>query len=91
MLGALTAEPESELGTSVRQGRFFLFFGLLQVWSIAAGFVVGVGFTLGSAIDAIVLLVCLLLAFSKSRPLHVAGLALVWIAYLASAVVDIQA
>jgi len=91
MLGALTAEPEVDPDTSVRQGRFFVIFGLLQVWSIAAGFVLGLGFTPGAALDVVVLLTCLVLVFSKSRSLHVAGLAVVWIAYLASAVVEIRA
>ena len=31
-----------------------MIFALLQAWSIAAGFVLGLGFTIDSAIDAIV-------------------------------------
>jgi hypothetical protein len=88
MLGALGAEPEGERDSSVRQSRFFVIFALLQVWSIAAGFVLGVGLTLDAAIDAIVLLTCLMLASSTSRPLHVAGLTVVWIAYIAGAVLE---
>lgn len=88
MLGALSAEPEGERDSSVRQSRFFVIFALLQVWSIAAGFVLGTGFTLDAAIDAIVLLTCLVLASSTSRPLHVAGLTVVWIAYVTGAVVE---
>ena len=91
MLGALASDPEAEPDASVRQGRFFVIFGLLQVWSIAAGFVLGVGFTLGSAFDTVVLVMCLVLASSKSRPVHNLGLAVVWIAYLASAVVEVRA
>ena len=88
LLGALAAEPEGNQNAIVRQSRFFLIFGLCQVWSITAGFVVGVGFTLDSIFDAIALLVCLVLASSTSRPLHVAGLAVVWIAYLTGAVLE---
>ena len=44
--------------------------------------------TLHDAIDAIVLLTCLVLASSTSRPLHVAGLTVVWIAYVAGAVLE---
>jgi hypothetical protein len=84
----LGAEPEGERDSSVRQSRFFVIFALLQVWSIAAGFVLGVGLTLDAAIDAIVLLTCLMLASSTSRPLHVAGLTVVWIAYIAGAVLE---
>ncbi|MFW2388715.1 MAG: hypothetical protein ACN4G0_10285 [Polyangiales bacterium] len=91
MLGALTAESDVDADAGVRQGRFFVIFALLQVWSIAAGFVLGEGFTIGAAFDVLVLVTCLVLAFSQSRPLHVAGLALIWIAYLASAVIDIRA
>jgi hypothetical protein len=88
MLGALAAEPEGERDSSIRQSRFFVIFALLQVWSIAAGFVLGAGFTLDIAIDAIVLLTCLMLAASTSRPLHLAGLTVVWIAYIAGAVFE---
>ena len=91
MLGALAAEPGDDLESGVRQSRFFLIFALLQAWSIAAGFVLDVGFTPGSALDAIVLVACLALATSRSRPLHTSGLAIVWLAYLASAVVEIRA
>jgi len=91
MLGALAADPEADPDASVRPSRFFVIFGLLQVWSIAAGFVFGVGFTPGSALDAVVLVMCLVLASSKSRPIHNLGLAVVWIAYLASTVVEMRA
>jgi len=84
MLGALGAEHDS----SVRQSRFFVIFALLQVWSIAAGFVLGAGLTMDTAIDAIVLLTCLVLASSTSRPLHVAGLTVVWVAYVTGAVLE---
>ncbi|TFH32731.1 MAG: hypothetical protein E4H00_00700 [Myxococcales bacterium] len=88
MLGALSAEPEGEQDSIVRQGRFFVIFGLLQVWSIATGFVLGTGLTLGATIGAAVLLTCLVLASSTSRPLHRTGLAVVWVAYLAGAVLE---
>ena len=88
MLGALSAEPGGEQDSSVRQGRFFVIFALLQVWSIAAGFVLGAGLTMDTAIDAIVLLTCLVLASSTSRPLHVAGLTVVWVAYVTGAVLE---
>ena len=91
MLGALAASPESDSEAAVRQGRFFVIFGLLQVWSIAAGFVWGVGFTPGSALDLIVLVVCVALATSKNRSLHVAGLVVVWLAYIASTIIDARA
>lgn len=58
-------------------------------WSIATGFVRGVGLTLASALDAVVLVTCIALARSKSRAFHVAGLTLVWIAYSVGAVLDI--
>ena len=88
MLGALAADPEGQEESAVRQSRFFVIFALLQVWSIAAGFVVGVGFTTASAIDAIALVTCLVLASSRSRSVHYAGLAVIWLTYLASAVLD---
>jgi hypothetical protein len=88
MLGALGAEDAGERDSSVRQSRFFVIFALLQVWSIAASFFLGAGLTLPDAIDAIVLLTCLVLASSTSRPLHVAGLTVVWIAYVAGAVLE---
>ena len=88
MLGALGAEPEGARDSSVRQSRFFVIFALLQVWSIAAGFVLGAGLTMDTAIDAIVLLTCLVLASSTSRPLHVAGLTVVWVAYVTGAVLE---
>ena len=88
MLGALAAEPEGTQEPNVLQSRFFLVFGLLQAWSIAAGFVLGVGFTLDSALDAVVLAMCLMLARSTSRQLHAAGLAVIWIAYVANILVD---
>jgi hypothetical protein len=91
MLGALAADPEPSQVNSVRQERFFVIFALVQAWSIAAGFVLGVGFTLASALDLVVLLTCLALATAKSRAFHTAGLVIVWLAYLASAVVEIQA
>ena len=91
MLGALAAAPEGDRESGVRQSRFFVIFGLLQVWSIAAGFVLGVGFTLGSALDAIVLVTCMVLASSASRSLHVTGLTVVWIVYLARAALEMRA
>jgi hypothetical protein len=50
-----------------------------------------VGFTIASALDAVVLLTCLALAFSKSRWVHTVGLALVWVSYLAGAIVEVRA
>lgn len=91
MLGALSASPEADHDSAVRQWRFFVVFGLLQVWSIAAGFVWGVGFTPGSALDLLVLIVCVVLATSRNRSLHVAGLVVVWLAYIASAVIEARA
>lgn len=91
MLGALAAETGGDPGSSTRHSRFFAIFGLLQVWSIAAGFVLGVGFTLGSAVDAGVLLTCVVLATSKSRPLHIAGLVVTWLLYLVGALLEMQA
>ncbi len=88
MLGALAAEPEGNQNAIVRQSRFFVIFALLQVWSIAAGFLVGVGLTLDSVFDGIALVTCVVLASSTSRPLHVAGLTVVWIAYLTGAVLE---
>lgn len=85
MVSALRAEQQGQVISSVNQSRFLVIFGLLQAWSIAADFVLGLGFTLGSALSAIVMLTCLLLAWSTNRRLHVYGLALVWSAYIASA------
>ena len=88
MLGALAADPGGEEESAVRQSRFFVIFGLLQAWSIAAGIVIGVGFGPASAIDAVALVTCLVLAASKSRTVHYAGLAIIWLGYIASAVLD---
>jgi hypothetical protein len=91
MLGALRVQDEGQRDSTVVQSRFFMIFGLVQVWSIAAGFILGVGFTLGSALNAIVLLVCLVLASSTSRRSDIPGLAVVWIAYIASDVLEARA
>ena len=85
MLSALRAEQQAQAIASVSQGRFFVMFGLLQLWSIAADFVLGIGFTSGSALNVLVVLTCVLLAWSTNRRLHASGLALVWSAYIASA------
>ena len=91
MLGALAVSPEAEPEISVRQGRVFVVVGLLQVWSIAAGYVLGVGFTPGSALDVVVLAICVVLARSKSMKLHTAGLVVVWLAYIASVYLEVRA
>ena len=88
MLGAFAAEPTDDPGASTRHTRFFIIFGLLQVWGIAAGFVLGVGLTPEVAFDAVVLVTCFVLALSTSRALHVAGLAIVWIAYVGQALYE---
>lgn len=88
MLGALAADPEGEQDSAVHQSRFFVIFALLQAWSIAAGFVLGVGFAVASATDAVALVTCLVLAASKNRTVHYAGLAVIWLSYIASAVFD---
>lgn len=88
MTGALTASADEGPDAAMRQSRFFVVFGLLQLWSLATGPVWGLGFTFASALDVVVLLVCAALATSRSRPLHVSGLTVVWIAYLASAILD---
>jgi hypothetical protein len=88
MLGALAADPGGEQESVVRQKRFFVIFGLLQVWSIAAGFVIGVGFTVAGAIDAVALVMCVVLASTRNHAVHVAGLAVIWLTYIASALLD---
>ena len=88
MLGALAADPADEAASAHRQGRFFVIFGLLQVWSIAAELVVGGGFSVGSALDIVVLLTCVALVTSRSRQLHAAGLAVVAIAYAVGAALE---
>ena len=91
MLGALSAEPGNDADSIVRQSRFFVIFGLLQGWSIAAGFVLGVGFTPGSALDLVILVACVPLAVSRNRAVHAAGLAVVWLCYIGGAIVDVRA
>ena len=85
MVSALRDERKGAPDASIHQSRFFIMFGLLQAWSIAADFVLGIGFNPGSVLNAIVLLTCLLLARSTRRRLHNAGLGVVWITYIASA------
>ena len=85
MLGALTADPDGDDDAAVRQTRFFVIFALVQAWSIAVGFVLGVGFTSESTVDAIILVTCLVLASTTNRSVHVVGLAVVWLMYLAGA------
>ena len=46
------------------------------------------GFTVDNVIDAIVLVTCPVLASSASRPLHVAGQTVVWIACVTGAVLE---
>lgn len=91
MLGALAAEPGDDAQSIGRQTRFFIIFGLLQVWSIAAGFVLGVGFTIESVLDLVVLLACVPLVLSRNRSVHAVGLAVVWIAYIAGAILEVGA
>lgn len=88
LIGALSADGEGEDVSIVRQNRFFVIFALVHAWSIAAGFVVGAGFTIDSVLEAIAMLLCLLLAYSTSRPLHVAGLAVMWIAYIVGTLLE---
>jgi len=85
MISALRDERNGTQDSSVHQSRFFTIFGLLQAWSIAADFVLGIGVTAGSALNATVLLTCLLLAWSTGRRIHHVGLGLVWLAYIANA------
>jgi hypothetical protein len=88
MLGALAADPQGEQESAVRQSRFFVIFGLLQVWGFAAGFVVGTGFTVASATEVVALATCVVLASSRNQRVHYAGLAVMWLIYIASAVRD---
>ena len=88
MLGALAADPEGKQESAVRQSRFFVIFALLQAWGIAASFVVGTGFTAVIAIEVVALVTCLVLASSKNRTVHYAGLAIMWLTYIASGVLD---
>lgn len=88
MTGALSASAIEGPGASVRQRRFFVVFGLLQVWSLCTSFVWGLGFTFANTLDLVLLLVCIALATSRSRPLHISGLTIVWIAYLVGAILD---
>lgn len=88
MLGALTDEPDTASDQVVRQGRFFFIFALVQLWSIATGYVLGVGFTAASAVDLAVFVTCIVLAVSSSRQVHVVGLVIVWIAYIGGALME---
>lgn len=90
MLGALT-DQDSPADATVRQGRFFVIFAALQVWSVAAGYVLGVGFTLGSALDLVVLVTSLVLAFAKTRRIHSAGLVVVALVYIVRAILELRA
>ena len=67
LLGALTEEVESGPNQVIRQSRFFVMFGLVQLWSVAAGVILGQGFGLPSLLDTIVFVMCMALAFSSSR------------------------
>lgn len=91
MLGALSTDLDEDPEAAMSQGRFFVIFALLGVWSICVGFVLGFGFTIESALDLVVIVTCLLLAFSKSQTVHVAGLAVVWITYLCGSLLDLAA
>ena len=91
MLGALAADPEGGESLAMRQTRFFVIFALVHVWSVAAGFVLGAGLTLDSALDIVVIVTSLALASTTRRPAHVAGLTVIWIVYLVGGVLDAAA
>lgn len=66
----------------VLQRRFLALFGALQVWSIAASFIIGEGLSAGRTLDLVVLLTCVVLSFTTKRRMHTLGLLTVWGAYL---------
>lgn len=90
LLGALT-DQDGPADAAVRQGRFFVIFAALQIWSVAAGYVLGVGFTMASALDLVVLLASLVLAFAKTRRIHSAGLVVVALVYIVRAFLELRA
>jgi hypothetical protein len=83
MLGAQAAgDPRGRVpGT-----RFLVLFGAVQVWSIAASFVVGEGFSIGRVLDLLALITCVALIRVDSQSVRRAGLLLVWGAYIANGV-----
>jgi hypothetical protein len=65
--------------------QFFGAVALLQLWVIGVDLLLGYGFTVGGALNAVALAVVLVLAVSKRTSLHAACTALAWVLFLTAA------
>jgi hypothetical protein len=68
--------------------QFFVFVALLQAWVFGVDLMFGGGFTAGSALNAVVGLIALALATTKSPGNHQAGTAAAWLVFVASLVLQ---
>jgi len=64
--------------------QFFVFLAILQVWNLLADLVLNRGFTDSGAFSIVVMVVFLVLSFSRNPNLHRMGHATVWILFLAT-------
>ena len=88
VLGAAREDPQTETPEALNRSGFFWIFALVHVWEVFAGFVLGTGFTTGSAIAAVIGAICVALALTNQRRIHVLGLAWIALLYIATAVVS---
>lgn len=88
VLGAAGEESQTETPAALNRSGFFWIFALLHVWEVLAGLVLGVGFTTGSAIAAVITAICVILALTNQRRIHILGLVLLALLYVATAVIS---
>ncbi len=91
LLGTQASDGTEETQSFIRQGRFFILFGVVQLWSIGAGAVLGEGLGIFSGLDLATLLICLVLATTANRTVHTLGLVLVWAVYIGGALLETSA
>ena len=86
----LVPDASSESSSDIRRHyyevapQFFVFVALLQAWVVGVDMIFGGGFTVGNAISAVVGLIALVLATSKSPGIHQAGTVAAWVVFLTS-------
>ncbi len=82
---AADQDAHEEAQTLLNRSRFFGIFALVHVWTMLVGFVLGTGFTVGSALSAAMAIVCILLSTTNGRSIHWFGLGAVALLALSTA------
>ncbi|MFT5234046.1 MAG: hypothetical protein ACI9UK_001598 [Candidatus Krumholzibacteriia bacterium] len=73
------SEPENQSGLFAQLSRrFFLIFGILQIWVVAAGFAITGSFVNSDIVNVVFLLLAILLATKTSARVQLAGLVTAW-------------